>query len=128
MAKAVALTVEPRSAPALEREMKHALAAAGVDPAQVWRYEGPPPGALGFGDGLLKFLGHGLEQLVKVPNALEALCKGIAGWMVKERLSADIRVAPGGEVNIRFRASGEKLDVDATVAKLSDALRSAAPK
>lgn len=123
----VALTVAPRSAAALEREMKDALAAAGVDPAGLWRYEGPPPATLAFGDGLLKFLGASLAQLVKVPQALEALCRGIARWMVKERLAADIRIAPSGEVSIRFRASGEKVDVEATVAKLAEALRSAKP-
>jgi hypothetical protein len=126
MANLVALTVEPRSAPELERDMHAALAAAGVEPGALWSYEGPPPGTFAFGDGLLKFLSDGLAQLAKVPNALEALCRGIAGWMVKQRLSADVRVEPGGAVNIRFRASGKDLDVEATVAELAGALRAAA--
>jgi hypothetical protein len=119
------LTVTSSEVPALEREIKGALAAAGLPLDRApWIYAGPPPGAFGFGEGVLKFLGSAWAELMKVPNAVEALARGIAAWMVQTRMAADVTVA-NGAISVRFRASGKAVDVDAVTRQLAAAIEHA---
>lgn len=119
------IAVRASSAPELQHEIGDSLRHAGVEletGLDLLTYEGPPPGAFGFGAGWLEVATGAWQELVRLPKAVEAVAEGIAKWMNKERVNASVERRPDGTVVINFLSSGGQVDTDTLLAKLTTAI------
>lgn len=108
----------------LENEITQLLKNEGIimPSSELCEFEGPPPGAFGFGEGALKFAERAWDDIAKVPRAVEAIGKAIETIANKEACVIRAETGPDDTIKISFIAIGD-LDEAEVVAKFADLVK-----
>lgn len=106
------LEIDENAASQLKQEITKALESAEIEisESEVWQFEGPPPGAFGFGEGILKFLESAWRELVKVPGAVLAVAEGIREYLKKRPDTViELTRSDGSTATIKANMDGEDI-------------------
>ena len=70
-------------------------------------YDGPAPGAFGFGEGFLELIGESWDELMKIPEAVVILSQGIADYIRLRGNTQSISIKEvNGQISVSFESMG----------------------
>ena len=116
MGKQVLLRVQVgrTEAEELEKAVRAAFSQAGQSfSVGAFSYNGPAPGAFGFGEGFLELMGGAWTELMKVPEAVKILAQGLADYLrLRGNSQTVVFTIVDGQVRGSFKATGSAVAND----------------